>query len=703
MKFNIPVLFIFLLANLLFTGSLFSQREKDSLIRIIETTSDSNTVNTILIVAKKYFAKDTNRAKEMFNSAIDLSLKLKYKQGLTVAWCQKADYLYNINGDSAGFKCLRGLLNYVDTIKPDRFYAKYLITEAGFCVNNGQYEKAVNAYLKSLKICDLINNKEGSAIAYHGLSFVNTRMNNHNKGEYYGLKALALYTELKDGASCARINSLLGGAFFGKAMQTKSAADYSKTYQYLTSSAEQCMKLGDIHTAAVCYTNLAGLFGFRENYGMALSYCRKALKLKRETGNKHGISATLQMMSNIFAVQKQADSIGLYAFQALTLAKEINSPTIIRSSYNDVSTYYELKKDHVKALEYFKLYKSLNDSLEYADKLKTLTDIESKYESDKKDKEIGLLGELQKVKDKEISKQRTINIITIGGLFLVLLLSFFIFRQYSQKKKANNLLETQNHLIAEKNRNITDSINYAKVIQNALLPQETEFISVFPKAFILFKPKDIVSGDFYWFAEKNGKKIVAAVDCTGHGVPGAFMSMIGITFLNEIINEKGITRAADILGEMRNRVKASLKQRGMEGESRDGMDMSVLCFSEDFKTVEYAGANNPLWRVTAEGGFHEIAPDKRPIGYYKGQGLPFSNHKIQLEKGDCLYIFTDGYADQFGGLRGKKFKYKQLKDILITHCSQSMQLQKEFLASTLNEWQGNMEQTDDVCLVGIKI
>jgi serine phosphatase RsbU (regulator of sigma subunit) len=408
-------------------------------------------------------------------------------------------------------------------------------------------------------------------------------------------------------------------------------------------------------------------------------------------------------MSNIFALQKNADSLKAYAFPILEIAKEINATQIMTGAYNDISVYYELKNEPVKALQYYKRGKELEDSLQNADKLKSLADIESKYESEKKDKEISLLGELQKAKDEEISKQRTINIIIACGLLLVLVLSFFIFRQYSQKKKANNLLETQNQLIVEKNRNITDSINYAKVIQNALLPQEQDFISLFSSAFIVFKPKDIVSGDFYWFTEKHGKKIVAAVVCTGHGVTGAFMSMIGITFLNEIINEKGITTPAEVLGEMRNRVKASLKQRGLEGESKDGMDMALLCFDADQKTVEYAGANNSLWRVKANAEFEEINPDKRPIGYYKGQGLPFTNHRIELNKGDALYIFTDGFADQFGGPKGKKFKYKQLKELLVKIHNDPMQQQKTILNNTFEEWRGNMEQTDDICLIGLKI
>ncbi len=262
----------------------------------------------------------------------------------------------------------------------------------------------------------------------------------------------------------------------------------------------------------------------------------------------------------------------------------------------------------------------------------------------------------------------------------------------------------QKEELEEKNKDITDSINYAKRIQEAILPQMELKEALFPESFILFHPRDIVSGDFYWFAEKNGKKIIAAIDCTGHGVPGAFMSMIGTSFLNEIVNERGITEPGMILNKLRDLVIHSLKQSDAENRANDGMDISLLCIEEkDGKaSAEWAGANNPLWLIR-EGQLIEYNPDKRPISYFRGLTLPFTNHSIDLRKGDALFVFTDGFADQFGGPKGKKFKYRQLKEVLLAMQAEPMRKQGEILLGTFNNWKGQLEQIDDVLIVGLRI
>lgn len=267
----------------------------------------------------------------------------------------------------------------------------------------------------------------------------------------------------------------------------------------------------------------------------------------------------------------------------------------------------------------------------------------------------------------------------------------------------------QKEELEEKNKDITDSINYAKRIQEALLPAFETRKMLFPESFIFYRPRDIVSGDFYWFAEKNGKKLIAAVDCTGHGVPGAFMSMIGNSFLNEIVNERALTRPGLILDKLRHLVIRALKQSEAEGSANDGMDISLMCFSEikaddgNMKMkVDWAGANNPLWLIR-NGQCIEYKPDKRPISFSRGKELLFTNHNIELQKGDTLYVFTDGFADQFGGEKGKKFKYKQLQEVILSMQHESMQKQEEILANVFAKWKGSLEQVDDVLVIGVRV
>lgn len=266
----------------------------------------------------------------------------------------------------------------------------------------------------------------------------------------------------------------------------------------------------------------------------------------------------------------------------------------------------------------------------------------------------------------------------------------------------NKELAHKNDIIEEKNKDITDSINYAKKIQEAILPHPELKERLFPDSFVLFQPRDIVSGDFYWFCEKNGKKLIAAVDCTGHGVPGAFMSMIGNAFLNQIVNEKGITKPSEILDMLREMIITSLKQTGAVGENKDGMDISLLCFDE--KGVQYAGAHNPLWIVRGKDtGVEELKADKQPIGIYTGKHQPFTNHEIAVKPGDCLYISTDGFADQMGGTTGKKLKYKAFKELLLTMYDFPMKEQENVLKKTMRDWKGNYDQTDDILVIGIRI
>jgi serine phosphatase RsbU (regulator of sigma subunit) len=199
---------------------------------------------------------------------------------------------------------------------------------------------------------------------------------------------------------------------------------------------------------------------------------------------------------------------------------------------------------------------------------------------------------------------------------------------------------------------------------------------------------------------------VAAVDCTGHGVPGAFMSMIGNAFLNEIINEKGITEPGKVLSEMRDRVKTALKQTGSEGEARDGMDMALISYDEKNNILEFAGANNPLWIINSTESapvLKEYEPDKRPIGYFMGKSLPFKNTTIPIEKGDTIYMFTDGLADQFGGPKGKKFKYRQMKEIFLSVHGKDLTEQHDLVLSSFHDWKKDLEQVDDVCVIGLRL
>jgi sigma-B regulation protein RsbU (phosphoserine phosphatase) len=267
-----------------------------------------------------------------------------------------------------------------------------------------------------------------------------------------------------------------------------------------------------------------------------------------------------------------------------------------------------------------------------------------------------------------------------------------------QKKE----IEKQNDELEEKSKEITDSINYAKRIQTAFIPSDKIFASHFTESFVYFRPKDIVSGDFYWITKKGNKIFYVTADCTGHGVPGGFMTMLGLSFLDEIVEIKGETNTDVIINYLRDRIVSTLKQSGDAGESKDGMDIAVCCVDKDKNILTYSGANNPIY-ICRAGELIELKPDKQPCGFYF-EPKPFSKTEFALQVNDIIYSFTDGYADQFGGEQGKKFRYKALKKILQDNCNRPLSEQKTILADNMNSWMGKKhEQLDDILVIGVKI
>ena len=250
-------------------------------------------------------------------------------------------------------------------------------------------------------------------------------------------------------------------------------------------------------------------------------------------------------------------------------------------------------------------------------------------------------------------------------------------------------------------KELTDSIKYASYIQSALLPSKELFNRLLPEHFILFKPRDVVSGDFYWLSKFKNNIIVAAADCTGHGVPGAFMSMLGISFLNEIVGKGCFHSAAAILNQLRERVMKTLHQTGDKKEQKDGMDISLCLIDFENHQLQFAGANNPIY-IVRDGNLFEIKGDRMPIGINIIEERSFTNHLIDIEQDDMIYLITDGYPDQFGGINERKLKYKPFKDILLKIYKLEMELQMQMLEDELHRWQGNLSQIDDILIIGFK-
>jgi len=263
-------------------------------------------------------------------------------------------------------------------------------------------------------------------------------------------------------------------------------------------------------------------------------------------------------------------------------------------------------------------------------------------------------------------------------------------------------VENKNVQIALQNKEITDSIVYAKRIQTAVMPTESEILQIMPDGFIYFKPRDIVSGDFYWASQRKDKTIIVAADCTGHGVPGAFMSMLGISFLNEIVNEQEFPSAGEILNQLRQNVLNTLSQKVENVDMQDGMDIALVIIDKNEMHAEFAGAFNPMI-IIRNGELHEVPGDRMPIGSHVFERENFKNNVIKIYKNDAIYLFSDGYVSQFGGADDRKFNSKAFRQLLLNVHSKPMQEQKQILDATLINWKGDKEQMDDILVIGVRV
>jgi len=329
---------------------------------------------------------------------------------------------------------------------------------------------------------------------------------------------------------------------------------------------------------------------------------------------------------------------------------------------------------------------------------KEMTILNREEDIQKQDEKLGLQDEKIVLQAEAIQKQKIIILAAIIALVLVFGLVYFIWTNYRNKKRANDLLRAQRDQIAYQKKHITDSIEYAEKIQRAILPS-LELFTNQVEHFVLFKPRDIVSGDFYWVEEVESRLVIIAADCTGHGVPGAFMSMLGVSLLNEIVINKRITQPDEILNNLREKIIEALKQE-KEGVMKDGMDMTVCVLDQQNSTLLFSGANNPLYHIR-NGELNQIRGDKMPVAIYEVMN-PFTLHELKLEKGDAFYTFSDGYADQFGGPAQKKFLVKNFRKLLLEIQGKPMIDQGILLDQSFESYRDEVEQIDDVVVIGVQ-
>jgi len=620
----------------------------------------------------------------------------------------------------------------------------------------GNYLQAYNLYQKSLGYYLKNEDKLGAAKVYNNLSLIFANQGDYQKALEYVFLALKLKKEVKDekgkGVSYFTISE-----FYIAIEDFKGAIDYLNkslaTFQKINAThyvsecyllfSEIYVNLDSIDLAskyarlalakfkkskakrgeAIAYSKLANINKHIEKYDSAYFFLNKSMQMYTEIGDKFSVSLAHSQLGELYFAQKQFSKAIKHLNLAFDMGKMISHFEAQKKSSGILYQIYQQQHKYKKALHYALSYNTLSDSILSKENIKLMTQKNMQFQFEKlQDEQKEAQHKKDLLQQKEAQKQYFYLLGSVLGFFSISIIAFLIFLGYRRKEKANQILtdynieilqqkeEIQsiadnltaaNAEIGRKNKKITSSIQYAQKIQTALLPSDIQAAKILPEHFILFKPKDIVSGDFYYLKKIKEKLVVAAADCTGHGVPGAFVSMLGIAFLNEIIGKGGIKTASQILEELRKQVKVSLHQTGEESEPKDGMDIALCLIDTESQILQFAGANRPLYLIR-NNELMDLKGTKNPIGIYPHEKA-YENTDIQLIKGDLIYLFSDGYADQFGGKNEMKFMTKKLKNLLLSIHKNTLAEQKNILNETLETWQGNNEQVDDILLIGIKI
>lgn len=594
-----------------------------------------------------------------------------------------------------------------------RFEAKSYHNMGNGYYNLADYKTALSCYIKALRINDSLGNDLGILSASGAIGNVFLDMHQPDEAYKYFKQALAMSRKLKNKMGTASSLIALSNVY-GEKHDQMLALDYC--FQALKLFEE----IGNQEAVATCYNNIANAYLKQNDLKKARFYITKAYDNYAKAGNVYGMALALNNIGDFFYQSGAYPTSISYYKRGLEQALKIGANDKMLEAYRGLYKVYKKTGNYKEALLMNEFYQQLNDSIYNSESSKQIAEMQTRFDSEKKGREIELLMKDKKIKKDELVRQRFISwAMAIGG-GLVLLLALLAIKGYVQKRKINyqlaeknNKIETAYNIIEDQHKDIKSSIRYALRLQEAILPT-TVFSKTFAgTSFVFYQPKDIVSGDFYWIQEvedKGTKKILfAAVDCTGHGVPGAFMSIVGHNLLNQAVKEHHKIKPSDILNEINIGLSETLRQTIEESTVKDGMDIALCSLhktSHNSSVLQFSGANNPVWivRNNANTELQEIKGDKFPIGIFLGEEMhQFNNHEVELFSGDTVYVFTDGFADQFGGNNGKKFKYKPLQQLILSIQHQSMEQQLETLTKTLTAWKGNLEQVDDVLIIGIRI
>ncbi len=587
-------------------------------------------------------------------------------------------------------------------------------------LDSGYLPSAMRYFIKAANYYEKNGNDNRLGTIYMAIAETyNKQGNPHDENLYMG-KAIEMYKKTGDSVKMVAALNNLGYAEYTRGL-------YDTALVLFLESKDVFLKLGDSINYEYCIGNTGMAYSKLAQYDKAENYLLQAIEFLTKKGDDRGaIEFTIEYAGILLKKGKMKEAITL-ATKSFNEALKLGKKDYERDAAQLLAQMYRHTGRYDSAFHYLSIYISANDSIQSDRNIREMADLRTEYEVAQKQSEVEIL-------EKRKSFQRIVNMSLLVILLLAigLILVYYMSLKRSKKLTAElderrALLEKQSAELQEKNdkiltandelkklyeitnsqkEEIISSINYAQRIQLAILPPETYFTELINENFILFKPKEIVSGDFYWIKQINHYVVLVAADCTGHGVPGAFMSMLGIGYLNEIVQRKEVTQASHILNELRKEIKHSLRQTGKTEESREGIEMALCVIDASAGIMQYAGAFNPLYIISSTNGkphLNEIKADMMPVGVHFLSDKSFTNHEIKLGIGDTFYIFTDGFIDQVGGTKNTRFGSKNFRKLLLKIFEQPLFEQKEILEKTFNEWKGDQAQRDDILVIGARI
>lgn len=696
---------------LILTGCVFyvilKNTHSDQALTVKE--ADTAHVNVLAKKAMQYvMVGQLEKASDLTREVLATAEKLAYKKGIGMGMTLEGRILYRRAKYDSALQVLNKALQLAKELNDSTLLSAAYLNIGNTYNYKGSHTTGIEYYFKGLAIEEKIRQQDYLQWFFNNIGVAFTSQKNYTKGLEFFHKSKQVAEAKPNPQSVDLLYNNIGWLYMLTDVKDSALI-------FLNKSLQLCEKSKDKYALTLCLHNLGEVYRKMRQYEKAFQYSFRSYEISKQQGFRDQMVANLETLGSVRLEEKKYDEAENYLLQGIGISKEIDAKPHIITVSSLLAKLYEEKKNFRKAFDYYELFSITNDTILNQANSKRLAEMNAKYTTEQKEKEIELLKKSDQIRQLELyenenrlTQQRMISTGIFAGFVLLMITALLLYNRFLLNRKTNyklqkafKLIEEKNIQIERSNAIITDSINYAKHLQDAILPKTEDLKHFFSKDFFVFhRPSHIVSGDFYWCSAQQNKTIIVIADCTGHGVPGGFMSMIGNSLLNEIVNERQVTDPQKIAELLDKRIIHVLHQYE-NSQQYDGMDISICCIDRTKKEISYTGARHNMY--TFNGKLKKIKGDPYSLGGAQHQqSKSFTTQTFGYEDGLHLYLFTDGYCDQSGGQENKRFTSRQFENLLTQIQLIEMQDQKGVLEKAFNEWKGNTKQRDDVLVVGIK-